>query len=123
MGVEEQLVQVLLNLVLNATKSLANSPDPRIWVSTKLVEGRVEIHVQDNGPGVPEAIRDQIFDPFFTTREPNQGTGLGLAIAFDIVRDHNGELLHEAPTEGGACFVVKLPIGVEASSDASPPSN
>jgi len=117
-GVEEQLVQVLLNLVLNAKKSLEGLPDPCIWVSTHLEDGRIEIRVQDNGPGVPEEIRDQIFDPFFTTRDPNQGTGLGLAIAFDIVRDHNGELLHEAPAEGGARFIVKLPIGPDTASDA-----
>jgi PAS domain S-box-containing protein len=109
-GVQEQLVQVLLNLLLNARKSLADWPEPKIAVSTRSIQGRVEICVEDNGPGVPEAIRDRIFDPFFTTREASQGTGLGLSIAFDIVRGHNGELVHEAPADGGARFVVKLPI-------------
>jgi signal transduction histidine kinase len=101
---------VLLNLLLNARKSLADWPEPKIAVSTRSIQGRVEICVEDNGPGVPEAIRDRIFDPFFTTREASQGTGLGLSIAFDIVRGHNGELVHEAPADGGARFVVKLPI-------------
>lgn len=109
LGVKGQLVQVLLNLLLNAKKSLADSLEPKISVSTRPVQGWVEICVEDNGPGVPESIRTRIFDPFFTTREPNEGTGLGLAIAFDIVRDHNGELIHEAPSGGGARFVVRLP--------------
>jgi PAS domain S-box-containing protein len=109
-GVRAQLVQVLLNLLLNAKKSLADRPDPRIMVSTRFEQGRIEVCVEDNGPGVPEEIRSRIFDPFFTTREPNQGTGLGLAIALDIVRDHKGELVHETPVGGGARFIVKLPV-------------
>lgn len=109
-GVHEQLVQVLLNLLLNARKSLADWPDARISVRSRSTPGWVEICVEDNGPGVPESIRHRIFDPFFTTRDASQGTGLGLSIAFDIVRGHDGELVHIAPAEGGARFVVKLPI-------------
>ena len=112
-GVKEQLVQVLLNLLLNAKKSLADWPERRITLSTRLVDERVEISVEDNGPGVPEEIRDRIFDLFFTTREPNQGTGLGLAIAFDIARAHNGDLVHETPETGGARFVLRLPVNPE----------
>jgi PAS domain S-box-containing protein len=110
MGVHEQLVQVLLNLLLNARISLADRPEPRIMVSTRQKSGWIEICVEDNGPGVPEAIRTRIFDPFFTTRDPSKGTGLGLAIAVDIVHGHNGELVHEAPAAGGARFVVRVPV-------------
>lgn len=110
MGVHEQLVQVLLNLLLNARISLADWPEPTISVSSRQTQAGIEICVEDNGPGVPESIRDRIFDPFFTTRDPSKGTGLGLAIAVDIVRNHNGELILETPTAGGARFIVKLPI-------------
>lgn len=109
-GVEDQLVQVLLNLFLNAKKAVEGWPVPRIRTTTRLVDGQIEIRVEDNGPGVPAAIRDKIFDPFFTTGAPNEGTGLGLAIAFDIVRAHGGLLEYEAPEGGGARFVVRLPV-------------
>jgi PAS domain S-box-containing protein len=109
MASPDQLVQVLLNLFLNAQHALADRPDARIVVSTSVRDGGVEIRVADNGPGVPEAIRDKIFEPFFTTSPPNRGTGLGLTIAFDIVTEHGGSLVLESPREGGACFVIRLP--------------
>ena len=113
----DQLVQVLLNLLLNARHALVDSPDPRIELRTAVLDGWVELRVSDNGPGVPESIRGKIFDPFFTTRAPDQGTGLGLAIAFDIIRDHDGVLELETSPRGGACFVARLPL---ASGHAGP---
>jgi len=105
----EQLVQVFLNLFLNARHALRGRPGATIVASTRACDDQVEIRVEDNGPGVPEALRDRIFDPFFTTRPPNEGTGLGLSIAFDIVGEHGGTLELESPETGGACFVVRLP--------------
>jgi len=106
----EQLAQVLLNLFLNAMNALAGRPGARIVAATRACENGVEVRVVDNGPGVPEGIRERIFDPFFTTRAPNEGTGLGLAIAFDIARKHGGSLELESPTAGGACFRLALPV-------------
>jgi PAS domain S-box-containing protein len=109
----DQLVQVLLNLFLNAQHALVDRAGARIVVSTAVADGGVEIRVADNGPGVPEPIRDKIFDPFFTTSAPNHGTGLGLSIAFDIVREHGGSLELTNPADGGACFVVRLPASAD----------
>jgi signal transduction histidine kinase len=109
----DQLVQVLLNLFLNAQHALVDRAGARIVVSTAVADGGVEIRVADNGPGVPEPIRDKIFDPFFTTSAPNHGTGLGLSIAFDIVREHGGSLELTNPADGGACFVVRLPVSAD----------
>ncbi len=106
----EQLVQVLLNLLINARFALRGRPDATIEASTRLRGDWLEIRVADNGPGVPEALRDRIFDPFFTTRPPNEGTGLGLPIACEIVTEHGGTLEVETRDTGGACFVVKLPV-------------
>jgi PAS domain S-box-containing protein len=108
-GSANRLVQVLLNLLLNANQALAGRPDARV-VAESARDGRsVLVQVRDNGPGIPESQRDRVFDPFFTTRAPGEGTGLGLSIAFDIVREHGGELeLGDAP-EGGACFTIRLP--------------
>jgi PAS domain S-box-containing protein len=105
----EQLVQVFLNLFLNAVNALALRPDAKITASTGAAAEGIEIRIADNGPGVPEAIRSRIFDPFFTTSPPNEGTGLGLTIALDIVSEHGGSLELENPAGGGACFLVRLP--------------
>jgi PAS domain S-box-containing protein len=105
----DHLVQVLLNLLLNARQALAEHEGGSIVVSTRRGEGCVEIAVTDDGPGVPTEHRERIFTPFFTTRAPNQGTGLGLSIAFDIVREHGGTLELEPPRGRGARFVVRLP--------------
>jgi signal transduction histidine kinase len=108
-GSANRLVQVLLNLLLNANHALAGRPDARV-VAESARDGRsVIVQVRDNGPGVPEHHRERVFDPFFTTRAPGEGTGLGLSIAFDIIREHGGELELGAAPEGGACFTIRLP--------------
>jgi PAS domain S-box-containing protein len=105
----DQLVQVILNLLLNAKHALEGQRDARIVASTRSEAGQVEIRIADNGPGVPDAIRTRIFDPFFTTRPPNEGTGLGLSIALDIVSRHGGTLELDDTVAAGACFLVRLP--------------
>jgi|GEM_PF-3028372 len=110
----EQLTQVLLNLFLNAKHALKGSSSPRIVASTRRSDDGVEIRVTDNGPGIPIEIREKVFDPFFTTGAPGDGTGLGLTITFDIVREHGGTLELEAPANGGACFVIRLPAIADA---------
>jgi PAS domain S-box-containing protein len=107
-GSEDRLVQVVLNLLLNARQALLGRSDGWIRVETT-TEGRsVVLRVRDNGPGVPAAIRERIFDPFFTTRAPGEGTGLGLAIAYDIVREHEGQLELEPQAGPGTCFALRL---------------
>ncbi|HYG77287.1 MAG TPA: ATP-binding protein [Planctomycetota bacterium] len=73
-------------------------------------DGQVLIAVEDNGPGVPEEIREQIFEPFFTTKVAGRGTGLGLPIARRIIEDHNGELRLVPRADGGsgARFEIRL---------------
>jgi signal transduction histidine kinase len=58
----------------------------------------VKITISDNGPGIPDAIKDKIFQPFFTTKPTGQGTGLGLSLSYDIVKAHDGELKVETVT-------------------------
>ncbi len=108
-GSEDRLVQVVLNLLLNARQALSGRSDGWIRVETSAEGESVVLRVRDNGPGVPTAIRERIFDPFFTTRGPGEGTGLGLAIAYDIVREHAGSLELEAQQAGGGtCFALRL---------------
>lgn len=107
---EDRLVQVVLNLLLNARQALGERPGGWVRVETAAERGRVVLRVRDNGPGIEPALRERIFDPFFTTRPPGEGTGLGLAIAFDIVREHEGSLELEPQAGGGACFALRLPL-------------
>jgi PAS domain S-box-containing protein len=118
-GSAQRLTQVVLNLLVNAKQALAGRNDGHVTVRTRAVGDFVELSVVDNGPGVPEAIRDRIFDPFFTTKGPEDGTGLGLAIAFDIVREHGGMLELEPGPRGGACFLALLPARADADALAA----
>jgi signal transduction histidine kinase len=71
-------------------------------------EGRVEVTVADNGPGLPDAEHDRLFQPFFTTR--SEGTGLGLALVQKFVVTHNGHVRAANRPGGGAVFTVWLPL-------------
>jgi two-component system sensor histidine kinase FlrB len=88
----------------------------RIDATLLATEDHYEIHICDNGPGIPEALQQRIFDPFFTTGE--QGTGLGLAVAQSVVIEHDGRIEYQTGTEGGACFQITLPR-VKASNKQS----
>ncbi|MBK9928388.1 MAG: HAMP domain-containing histidine kinase [Saprospiraceae bacterium] len=72
---------------------------------------KIVISIKDNGPGIPEDIRDKIFQPFFTTKPTGQGTGLGLSLAYDIVtKGHGGSIECESIEGERTQFIVKLPI-------------
>ncbi len=112
-GHQSMIEQVLVNLLGNARDALSDTvrKDRRVEISASRGKpGRLVLRVADNGPGVPEAIRDRIFEPFFTTKPEGQGTGLGLAVAYGIVRDAGGSLTlrSEGP---GAAFEIDLPEG------------
>jgi len=108
LGSAEQLGQVLLNLLINAKQATDGKAEGRIHVETRLDRDVASVRVHDNGPGVDPGDRENIFDPFFTTKGPDEGTGLGLAIAFDIAKDHDGDLEVGISHLGGACFSLQL---------------
>lgn len=104
-----QIQQVVVNLVQNSRDALLEtSTRRRIRVSTRADNGRVLLEVEDNGPGIPEAIRGQIFEPFFTTKENGKGTGLGLSVCQNIAQSHGGYLYAERLSTG-ALVVMELP--------------
>ena len=76
----------------------------------------VLLYVADDGPGVPEADRERIFDPFYTTKDPGEGTGLGLAIVARTVHESGGVVWVDRSREGGAVFMVFLPIASETDA-------
>jgi signal transduction histidine kinase/ligand-binding sensor domain-containing protein len=121
--VPQDISRVLLNLLNNAfyavdekKRQLNGMFEPEVSVNTKKLEGKVEIHVKDNGNGIPENIVDKIFQPFFTTKPTGQGTGLGLFLSYDIIKAHGGELKVETKEREGAEFIVLLSIDIHIMS-------
>jgi len=107
--VPQDIGRVLLNLINNAFQASAGVERPLVIVSTKLLPKGIEISVQDNGPGIPDSIKDKIFQPFFTTKPTGQGTGLGLSLSYDIVtKGHGGELKVESQEGKGSTFTIIL---------------
>jgi signal transduction histidine kinase len=113
MAYGSELNQVWTNLIDNAADALAGQPDAEIILRTNTEGQWIVVDVQDNGPGIPEAIQDKVFDAFFTTKEPGKGTGMGLDISYRIVVEkHRGDIkLRSKP--GETIFTVLLPIEVE----------
>ena len=106
-----QLEQVFINLLNNSRDAVAHAPERRIYVCCSISEAMAEVRFCDSGPGIPEGLEQRIFDPFFTTKEVGEGTGLGLSITYSIIKDHEGTItVEKTPPEGGAVFVVRLPL-------------
>ncbi|HOY17060.1 MAG TPA: ATP-binding protein [Haliscomenobacter sp.] len=114
--IPQDIGRVLLNLISNAfyavnerAKQKIEGYSPTVTVSSRKLENAIEITVQDNGNGIPEAIREKIFQPFFTTKPTGQGTGLGLSLAYDIVMKGHGGALNLETTKGeGSTFIITL---------------
>lgn len=114
-GNANELAQVVVNLVQNAVDAGSASGTIRVIVDRQGDD--VVLAVEDDGPGISEALRSKIFEPFFTTKPEGQGTGLGLAISHSIVRDHRGTLTVSSAQTGGARFEMRLPAA-QAQTEA-----
>ncbi len=104
--------QVLHNLIKNSLDALKSSPDPELTIKSYREGNSVVVEVVDNGPGIPENIKDRIFEQYFTTKG-SQGTGIGLYNARKIIEEYEGQLIL-GESEVGARFLIVLPaIGEE----------
>ena len=99
------LAQAFLNIIMNSLASRREGLE--IIISTCQSTDEVCVCIQDNGPGIPDAIVNRVFEPFFTTREVGQGMGLGLTIAYDIITAHQGTI--EIQGHPGTTVTVRLP--------------
>lgn len=123
----ERLHQVLINLVKNATDAGATRVEihaafsdyqsveesgHRHGETAVLADAAriLQLRIEDNGPGIPEAYLDRIFDPFFTTRQTGDGTGLGLYLVEEIVSEHDGAISVQPRPGGGTVFSLWLPV-------------
>ena len=121
---EHRLVQIFVNLVLNAADALPSHgvERNRITIRSHLDGAQAVVQIADNGPGVPAELRDRVFDPFFTTKPVGEGTGLGLFVTRNLVEALGGTVgLAEAPG-GGALFTIQLPTVVPAVAPAPLPA-
>ncbi|MFA7819949.1 sensor histidine kinase [Aeromonas dhakensis] len=118
----QQLLQVLINLLVNASHALGEQGEIRVesrdWLDDAGVLQGAEVRVIDNGSGIEAAIIDKIFDPFFTTRAT--GTGLGLALSHRIISRWGGELLVDSTPGQGSCFTIRLRSHARLASGGEP---
>jgi signal transduction histidine kinase len=118
-----QLNQVLMNILVNAIDALEEVNHKRtyeeiqaspsqITIRTAMIDSEwIEIAIADNGPGMPENVKNHIFDPFFTTKPVGKGTGMGMAISYQIITEkHNGKLLCFSTPGQGTEFKIQIPV-------------
>jgi PAS domain S-box-containing protein len=111
MGDPHQLMQVFLNLILNAEHAIRDARDKgTLRIRLGKGDNSVWVSFHDDGPGIPKENLSSIFDPFYTTKRPGRGTGLGLSICKSVMKEHNGSIEAANSPEGGAVFTVTLPI-------------
>lgn len=109
-GDKSQLVQVFMNVILNAEEALEDSNGGNIIVTACSSDGWSRVTVSDDGSGIPEENINQIFYPFYTTKGVGEGTGLGLSTCYGIVTSHGGLIKGENNDMGGVTITIELPL-------------
>jgi len=111
MGDPHQLMQVFLNLIVNAEQAIREARDKgTLRIRLGKGEGSVWVSFHDDGPGIAKENLASIFDPFYTTKRPGRGTGLGLSICKSVMKEHSGSVEAANAADGGAVFTVTLPV-------------
>jgi len=119
--IAEDFCRVIVNLVNNAFDAMREKQgsgtkeqgtggyQPKLTIRTHQKDGAVTVEVEDNGPGIPDGMKDKILQPFFTTKKGTEGTGLGLSITNDIIKAHGGNLSIQSDSKGST-FVITIPV-------------
>jgi two-component system NtrC family sensor kinase len=111
LGDPHQLMQVFLNLIVNAEQAIREARDKgTLRIRLGKGDNSVWVSFHDDGPGIAKENLASIFDPFYTTKRPGRGTGLGLSICKSVMKEHNGSVEAANSPEGGAVFTVTLPV-------------
>ncbi len=109
----DKLMQIIINLVQNGLEAVKEQENGKVWLEMDIEDGVLVVTVEDNGPGIPEEVRDKLFEPFVTTK--TKGTGLGLAIVKRLCNAMGGTVSIGSSSKGGVKAVVKLPLSQEES--------
>jgi PAS domain S-box-containing protein len=119
LGSEDQLQQVFMNLVSNATEAMEGAGGGVLTIESKhlLSEDSLQINFQDTGTGIPEEDISKLFEPFFTTKKKGKGVGLGLSVAYGIIQEHGGSIYVKSKVGQGTTFQVRLPLKSVSSQD------
>jgi signal transduction histidine kinase len=115
-GDGHQLFQAFVQIVENALDALEEAGGGLLRVSAQHAGEEVAVQFSDSGPGIKEPHR--VFDPFYTTKPIGKGTGLGLSAVYGVVQDHHGQIMCQNKPEGGAVFVLRLPVASPADVQA-----
>ncbi len=122
----DELNQVFLNLIVNATHAIRDASTQgtrhrgKLTIRTRQIDQDVQIEIQDNGSGIPLDVRDRVFDPFFTTKQVGEGTGQGLTICHEIVvQKHHGTIWFDTEIDKGTTFFVRIPIRFDSNTGGS----
>jgi len=115
-----EIQQVLFNILKNGAQAMSSGSGsessghhPTFFIRVLNIANHVRIEIEDNGPGLPDKIRNRIFEPFFTTKDPGIGSGLGLSVSYFIIKEnHNGVLMADSHQGKGSTFTIQLPIAV-----------
>jgi two-component system NtrC family sensor kinase len=110
-GDGHRLFQAFVQIVENALDALEDAGGGALQVTAGLQGDEVVVQFSDNGPGIKEPLR--VFDPFYTTKPIGKGTGLGLSAVYGVVQDHRGQITCHNKPEGGAVFVLHLPVAAK----------
>ena len=109
--------RVMLNLLFNACEAVSPNTG-KVEVTSRVTEEGIEIRVVDNGPGIPESIRENLFQPFVSFGK-EKGTGLGLTVVQKIMQDHEGEVCVERTDSSGSTFKLLFPQRYEALQEVN----
>ena len=118
--IRSQFGQVLMNLLANAADAIhesARDEQQAILISAAECEGRLELSIEDSGPGIAPELRAKILEPFFTTKAVGKGTGLGMPIVLRILEAHEMMLsIEDSISLGGACFKIEIRFRITSTS-------
>ena len=116
-GNANQLFQAFVEIIDNAMDALDEAGGGALEITAHHQAKEAVLHFSDNGPGIREPLR--VFDPFYTTKAVGKGTGLGLSAVYGVIQEHNGQITCQNKPEGGAVFVVKIPLATESAAQVA----
>jgi signal transduction histidine kinase len=116
-GDSGHLLHVFLELISNAIDALEEAGGGTLDITLRLNAAHLLVEFADSGPGLKEPQR--VFEPFYTTKSVGKGTGLGLSTCYGIIHQHDGEISCRNRPEGGAMFIIQLPLALESPQPAA----